>query len=197
MARLHHGHEVLISGLTPARLTDCLVRGTGARQSFASSTSGMCRRSSHTSRVGRASQISSSMSWLRPCASARASRPVRRLPRPGGRMALRHRTKRARRRRPRTARRAARAAGSPCRRRVGCVNPIGWAVVCRRDLASALRRELAGRPTNTDDYVYAPHRLLLPLLTRESRSAEPFSRNDCYSSWMSRKGCRPGSRSLP
>jgi DNA-directed RNA polymerase specialized sigma24 family protein len=47
MARLHHGHEVLISGLTPARLTDRLVRGTGARQSFASSTSGMCRRSSH------------------------------------------------------------------------------------------------------------------------------------------------------
>ena len=81
--------------------------------------------------------------------------------------------------------------------RVGCVNPIGWAVVRRRDLASVLRRELTGRPTNTDDYVYAPHRLLLPLLTRESRSAEPFSRNDCYSSWMSRKGCRPGSRSLP
>jgi len=40
---------------------------------------------------------------------------------------------------------------------VGCVNPIGWAVVRRRDLASALRRELTGRPTNTDDYVYAPH----------------------------------------
>src|ERR1039458_10420538 len=42
--------------------------------------------------------------------------------------------------------------------RVGCVNPIGWAVVRRRDLASVLRRELTGRPTNRDDYVYAPHR---------------------------------------